>query len=117
MVRRDIANAVLTRRRQRPGTYVSLLRGSREIPVTDLEVRLQGRIGKTSVVADDGWDWEVGLADSTCEAGEQGGAIRYGANGAAALPCRRPGRDASDSTGVGTNVQTERFIHTSRGTG
>ena len=58
-----------------------LLRGNREISVTTQEFRLRGRFGKTSVVADDERDGEVGLADSTCEAGEQGGTIRCGVGG------------------------------------
>src|ERR1700737_2592383 len=40
------------------------------------------RIGKGGAVADDARAWEVGLRHSSCEAGEQSGAIRCGAGGA-----------------------------------
>src|SRR5271155_5286267 len=56
-----------------------LLSGNREIFVSPWGNRPQGRIGKA--VADDERDEEVRLIDSTCEAGEQSGAIRCGVGG------------------------------------
>src|SRR6516162_8171063 len=38
--------------------------------------------GRRGAVADDARAWEVGLRHSSCEAGEQSGAIRCGAGGA-----------------------------------
>src|SRR6202045_4920628 len=44
--------------------------------------RRRSASGRRGAVADDARAWEVGLRHSSCEAGEQSGAIRCGAGGA-----------------------------------
>src|SRR6516162_7747396 len=61
--------------------YVHLLCGNREIFVLPSAVVPRAASGRPEAVADDARDEEVTLADSTCEAGEQSGAIRRGVGG------------------------------------
>src|SRR6516162_10993114 len=56
--------------------------GTWEIPRSARAVPLLVRIGKGKPIADDERTREVGPSSSSCEAGEQGGAIRRGAGGA-----------------------------------
>src|SRR5262249_5871087 len=56
--------------------------GTWEIPRSARAIPLLVRIGKGKPIADDERTWEVGPSRSSCEAGEQGGAIRRGAGGA-----------------------------------
>src|SRR5215831_11635669 len=61
--------------------YARLLYGNREIFVPPWEAVPRAASGRPEAIADDGRREEVGLIDSTCEAGEQSGAIRCGAGG------------------------------------
>ena len=56
--------------------------GTWEIPRLARAIALLVRIGKGKPIADDERTREVGPSSSSCEAGEQGGAIRRGAGGA-----------------------------------
>jgi hypothetical protein len=56
--------------------------GTWEIPRLARAIPLLARIGKGKPIADDERTREVGPGSSSCEAGEQGGAIRRGAGGA-----------------------------------
>src|SRR6516225_4992847 len=56
--------------------------GTWETPRSARAVPLLVRIGKGKPIADDERTREVGPSSSSCEAGEQGGAIRRGAGGA-----------------------------------
>src|SRR5712671_5043268 len=56
--------------------------GTWEIPRSARAIPLLVRIGKGKPIADDERTREVGPSSSSCEAGEQGGAIRRGAGGA-----------------------------------
>ena len=56
--------------------------GTWEIPRSARAIPLLVRIGKGEPKADDERTREVGPSSSSCEAGEQGGAIRRGAGGA-----------------------------------
>src|SRR5499425_1517900 len=56
--------------------------GTWEIPRSARAIPLLVRIGKGKPIADDERTREVGPSRSSCEAGEQGGAIRRGAGGA-----------------------------------
>ena len=56
--------------------------GTWEIPRLARAIPLLVRIGKGKPIADDERTREVGPSSSSCEAGEQGGAIRRGAGGA-----------------------------------
>src|SRR6266481_2922783 len=56
--------------------------GTWEIPRSARAIPLLVRIGKGEPKADDERPREVGPSSSSCEAGEQGGAIRRGAGGA-----------------------------------
>src|SRR5215470_18103443 len=58
--------------------------GTWEIPRSARAIPLLVRIGKGKPIADDERTREVGPSRSSCEAGEQGGAIRRGAGGAKA---------------------------------
>src|SRR6266849_2382176 len=61
----------------------SSLHGNREIPrPTTGTLPSWSASGRRGAVADDARRWEVRLRHSSCEADEQGGAIRYGAGGA-----------------------------------
>src|SRR5215470_3453973 len=61
--------------------YARLLCGNREIFVLPSVVVPRAASGRPEAVADDARDEEVTLVDSTCEAGEQSGAIRRGVGG------------------------------------
>src|SRR5712671_6925108 len=61
--------------------YAHLLCGNREIFVPPWETVPRAASGRPEAVADDERGEEVRLIDSTCEAGEQSGAIRRGAGG------------------------------------
>src|SRR5258708_32297033 len=61
--------------------YAHLLCGNREIFVPPWETVPRAASGRPEAVADDIRGEEVRLIDSTCEAGEQSGAIRRGAGG------------------------------------
>src|SRR3977135_1198759 len=61
--------------------YAHLLCGNREIFVPPWETVPGAASGRPEAVADDERGEEVRLIDSTCEAGEQSGAIRRGVGG------------------------------------
>src|SRR6516165_6329052 len=61
--------------------YVHLLCGNREIFVLPSVVVPRAASGRPEAVADDARDEEVTLVDSTCEAGEQSGAVCGGVGG------------------------------------
>src|SRR5215470_1623369 len=61
--------------------YARLLCGNREIFVLPSVVVPRAASGSPDAVADDARDEEVTLVDSTCEAGEQSGAICGGVGG------------------------------------
>src|SRR5215831_10893391 len=61
--------------------YAHLLCGNREIFVLPSVVVPRAASGRPEAVADDARDEEVTLVDSTCEAGEQSGAICSGVGG------------------------------------
>src|SRR3974390_2359280 len=61
--------------------YAHFLCGNREIFVLPSVVVPRAASGRPEAVADDAREEEVTLIDSTCEAGEQSGAIRGGVGG------------------------------------
>src|SRR5215471_18794354 len=61
--------------------YAHLLCGNRDIFVLPSAVVPRAASGRPEAVADDARDEEVTLVDSTCEAGEQSGAICSGVGG------------------------------------
>src|SRR5215470_11137312 len=69
------------RRQYAPSMYAHLLCGNREIFVLPSVVVPRAASGRPEAVAVDARDEEVTLVDSTCEAGEQSGAIRCGVGG------------------------------------
>src|ERR1700680_3895304 len=61
--------------------YAHLLCGNREIFAPPWETVPRAASGRPEAIADDERGEEVRLIDSTCEAGEQSGAIRRGVGG------------------------------------
>src|SRR3977135_3820068 len=80
--------------------YAHLLCGNREIFVLPWETVPRAASGRPEAIADDERGEEVRLIDSTCEAGEQSGAIRRGAGGGRRFfnlkKRAAPGADAAD---------------------
>src|SRR5271165_5410979 len=93
--------------------------GSWEIPrLTSGKVTLWPASGRRGAEADDARTGEVGLRNRSCEAGEQGGAIRRGAGGAKGGDqgeCR-PAKHAPNAgsgkrvTGAGTRTASSKEI-------
>src|ERR1700720_1529401 len=91
MVERNMCTAVMRGIAVPPGSKsTSRAKGSRRklgYPTSGRRLRVRSRVrrsasGRRGAVADDARAWEVGRGHSSCEAGEQGGAIRCGAGGA-----------------------------------
>src|SRR6266853_3602303 len=90
--------------------------GTWEIPRSARAIPLLVRIGKGKPIADDERTREVGPSSSSCEAGEQGGAIRRGAGGAKGWDqgeCKpaTPGPDAEPGnrdTGAGAHTSNRK---------
>src|SRR5215467_1055148 len=90
--------------------------GTWEIPRSARAIPLLVRIGKGKPIADDERTREVGPSRSSCEAGEQGGAIRRGAGGAKGWDqgeCKpaTPGPDAAPGnrvTGAGAHTSNRK---------
>src|SRR5258708_21307624 len=83
--------------------YAHLLCGNREIFVPPWETVPRAASGRPEAVADDVRGEEVRLIDSTCEAGEQSGAIRRGAGGG-----RRWNQQDCGTPNNGPDTETER---------
>src|ERR1700730_10797813 len=91
--------------------YAHLLCGNREIFVLPWETVPRAASGRPEAVADDERGEEVRLIDSTCEAGEQSGAIRRGAGGGRLNLKKRAQNDSNDAANAqhGTRNACWRF--------